>query len=67
MSIKGEIAGAERLVGEGQVDATLSDVKSLEIAAGGTFKGSAEVDSAVIAYLRRQQLGRLLGRETIWR
>jgi cytoskeletal protein CcmA (bactofilin family) len=45
----GEIAGAERLVVEGQVDATLSDVKTIEVTASGGFKGSARVDSAVIA------------------
>jgi cytoskeletal protein CcmA (bactofilin family) len=47
--MKGEIAGAERLVVEGQVDATLSDVKTIEVTASGSFKGSATVDSAVIA------------------
>jgi cytoskeletal protein CcmA (bactofilin family) len=47
--MKGEIAGCERLVVEGEVDATLSEVKSIDVAAGGVFKGSAEVDTAVIA------------------
>ena len=47
--MKGEIAGCERLVVDGQVDATLSDVKTLELSAGGSFKGEASVDSAVIA------------------
>lgn len=47
--MKGEIAGCERLVIEGQVDATLTDVKTIEVTAGGQFKGTAEVDSAVIA------------------
>ena len=47
--IKGEIAGCERLVVEGEVDATLSEVKTIDVTAGGIFKGSAEVDSAVIA------------------
>ncbi len=47
--MKGEIAGCERLIIEGQVDATLSEVKTIEVTAGGQFKGTAEVDSAVIA------------------
>ena len=47
--IKGEIAGCERLVIEGQVDATVTDVKSLEVTEGGVFKGTTEVESAVIA------------------
>jgi cytoskeletal protein CcmA (bactofilin family) len=36
---------------DGQVDATLSDVKAIEVAASGQFKGSADVESAVIAGL----------------
>ena len=47
--IKGEIAGCERLVVEGEVDATVTDVKSLEVTEGGAFKGTTEVESAVIA------------------
>ena len=49
IKVTGEIAGAERLVVDGQVDAKLSDVKTIEVTAAGTFKGSATVDSAVIA------------------
>lgn len=47
--MSGEISGCERLVVEGKVEANLSDVKSIEITANGTFKGNAEVDSAIIA------------------
>jgi cytoskeletal protein CcmA (bactofilin family) len=47
--MNGEISGCERLVVEGKVEANLSEVKSIEITANGTFKGNAEVDSAVIA------------------
>lgn len=47
--LSGEISGCERLVVEGKVEAKLSDVKSIEVTVNGTFKGSAEVDSAVIA------------------
>jgi len=47
--MSGEISGCEKLVVEGQVDATLSDVKAIDVTATGAFKGSAAVDSAVIA------------------
>jgi cytoskeletal protein CcmA (bactofilin family) len=47
--MSGEISGCEKLVVEGTVEATLSDVKSIEVTANGTFKGNAEVESAVIA------------------
>ena len=47
--MSGEISGCERLVVEGKVEANLSDVKSIEVTANGTFKGNAEVDNAVIA------------------
>lgn len=49
VSIKGEIAGCERLVVDGNVDAAVSGVKTLDVSAGGTFKGSAGVESAMIA------------------
>lgn len=47
--MSGEISGCEKLIVEGKVDATLSDVKSIEVTANGAFKGNAEVDTAVIA------------------
>lgn len=47
--MSGEIAGCDKLVIEGKVEATISEVKSIEVTANGTFKGNAEVDSAVIA------------------
>ena len=49
--VKGEISGCERLQIDGQVDAALSDVKTIEVTASGQFKGTAEVESAVIAGL----------------
>lgn len=49
VSIKGEIAGCERLVVDGHVDASVTGVKSLDITASGAFRGSAEVESAAIA------------------
>ena len=47
--MSGEIAGCERLVVEGKVEAKISDVKFIELTANGTFKGSAVVEGAVIA------------------
>ena len=47
--LSGEIGGCERLVVEGKVDVTLKDVKTLEVGAQGIFKGTAAVDSAIIA------------------
>ena len=49
--IKGEISGCERLQIDGQVDATLSDVKAIEVTPSGQFKGTAVVENAVIAGL----------------
>ena len=47
--IKGEVSGCEKLVVDGLVDAAVSGVKALEVTNSGTFKGSAEVDSATIS------------------
>jgi len=47
--IKGEISGCERLIVEGQVDAQVADVKTLEVSANGSFKGSADVETATIS------------------
>ena len=47
--IKGEISGCEKLVVDGLVDAAVSGVKAIEVTNNGTFKGSAEVDSATIS------------------
>ncbi len=47
--MSGEIAGCEKLIVEGKVDATLNEVKAIEVTVNGAFKGNAEVESAVIA------------------
>lgn len=47
--LKGEIATCDRLVIEGRVDATLNDVHTVEIAEGGSFKGSAQIEDAEIS------------------
>jgi len=49
--LKGEIATCDRLVIEGAVDATLNEVHTVEIAEGGSFKGSAEIEDAEISGL----------------
>ena len=49
VTINGEITGCERLVVEGKVDATIKDVKFIEVTANGAFKGNAEVENANIA------------------
>ena len=46
ISLSGEITTCDKLVVEGRVEATLSDARSIEIAQGGYFKGSAEVEEA---------------------
>ena len=47
IKLKGEISNCDALVVEGEVEATL-DGKMLEVASGGTFNGTATVESAEI-------------------
>lgn len=49
--MKGEINSCDRLVIEGKVDATVSDVHIMELAEGGSFKGTASVEYAEISGL----------------
>lgn len=49
INLKGEIASCDLLMIEGFADATLKDVKTLEITQTGSFKGSAEVEDAEIS------------------
>lgn len=49
--LKGEINSCDRLVIEGKVEATVSDVNTLELAECGSFKGSANVVDAQISGL----------------
>jgi len=46
--LKGEVTACDRVVIEGKVEAKLSEVDVLAIAACGSFKGTAEVDQAEI-------------------
>lgn len=54
--LKGEIATCDRLVIEGQVDARLNDVHTVEIAETGSFKGTAEIEDAEISGLFEGEL-----------
>lgn len=49
INMKGEITSCDRLVIEGSVDATLSDVDTVEITKDGSFQGKAEVRNAEIS------------------
>ena len=51
ITIKGDISSCDTLVIEGKVEANVFEVKSIEIAEGGVFKGKAEVENAAIAGL----------------
>lgn len=48
IKVTGEISGCERLVVEGEVDAIMTGVSVLEIAACGKVAGKAEVQSATV-------------------
>ena len=54
--LKGEIATCDRLVIEGEVDATLNEVHTVEIAETGSFKGSAQIEDAEISGLFEGEL-----------
>lgn len=49
ISLSGSISSCERLIVEGSVQADLTDAIILEVAVGGRFQGSVEVDEADIA------------------
>ena len=48
IKVSGEISGCERLVVEGEVDAVMTGVSTLDVTATGKVSGKAEVESAVI-------------------
>jgi cytoskeletal protein CcmA (bactofilin family) len=60
--LKGEISSCDKLVVEGRVEATLQDARSIEVAAGGFFKGDCQVDEADI---RGVYEGRLIARSKL--
>lgn len=47
--LKGEITACDRLIIEGNVDATVSEVQTMELSEAGSFKGMAEVEFAEIS------------------
>ena len=49
ISLNGEIVACEKLIVEGQVEATLRDAHIIEVLHGGCFKGSADVEEASIS------------------
>jgi cytoskeletal protein CcmA (bactofilin family) len=49
IKVSGEISGCEKLCVEGEIDATMTGLAVLEVAACGKVAGKAEVDSALIA------------------
>ncbi len=49
IQMKGEITTCDRVVIEGIVDATMRDVHTVELAATGSLKGTAEVEDAEIS------------------
>src|SRR5437016_6166054 len=49
IALSGEIRACDRLIVEGQVEATLSDSRSIEISATGVFKGKAQIEAAEIS------------------
>jgi len=62
ISLTGEISSCDTLIVEGTVEATTSDIRALDVARGGTFKGKAEVDHATISGLFD---GELIARERL--
>ncbi len=48
IKVNGEISGCERLVIEGEVDAVMTGVSALEVAACGKAAGTAEVECATV-------------------
>lgn len=48
IKVSGEISGCEKLVVEGEVDAKLSGVTTLDICAQGKMRGTADVEGAVV-------------------
>jgi cytoskeletal protein CcmA (bactofilin family) len=61
--MRGEITNCDRFVIEGQVDAKVSSVHTMELAESGAFKGVAEVEEAEISGVLEGELtvrGRLV-------
>ncbi|MBT5415489.1 MAG: polymer-forming cytoskeletal protein [Rhodospirillaceae bacterium] len=51
IALNGEISACDRLIVEGEVNASLAECREIEIADGGVYKGAAEIETAEIAGL----------------
>ncbi|MEQ8369927.1 MAG: polymer-forming cytoskeletal protein [Alphaproteobacteria bacterium] len=49
IKLAGQITSCDTLVVEGEVEADLNDSRTIEVSRSGAFKGSAAVDTAIIA------------------
>jgi cytoskeletal protein CcmA (bactofilin family) len=56
ITLSGEIRACDLLVVEGQVEATLSESRAVEISASGVFKGIADIESAEVSGLIEGEL-----------
>jgi cytoskeletal protein CcmA (bactofilin family) len=56
ITLSGEIRACDLLVVEGQVEATLSESRAIEISTSGVFKGVADIESAEVSGLIEGEL-----------
>lgn len=56
ITLSGEIRACDLLIVEGQVEATLSESRAIEISASGVFKGVADIESAEVSGLIEGEL-----------
>ena len=56
ITLSGEIRACDLLIVEGQVEATLSESRAIEISASGVFKGMADIESAEVSGLIEGEL-----------
>ena len=66
IELRGEITACDRLIVQGQVEATLNQTRVLEIELAGRFAGSCEVEEALVSGIYEGDLvvrGRLVVRE----
>jgi cytoskeletal protein CcmA (bactofilin family) len=56
ITLSGEIRACDLLIVEGQVEATLSESRAVEISASGVFKGIADIESAEVSGLIEGEL-----------
>ncbi|HEY6336674.1 MAG TPA: polymer-forming cytoskeletal protein [Alphaproteobacteria bacterium] len=49
ITLNGQISACDRLIVEGRVDADLDNCRTIEVLEGGSFKGTAMVETALIS------------------